>query len=34
MNNPDDDEKLADIDYQDKLADGIVAGVDSYFSQR
>ena len=34
LNNPEDDEKLADEAYQDKLAEGIVAGIDSYFSQK
>ena len=34
LNNPTDDEKLADEDYQKKLAEGIVAGVESYFSQK
>ena len=34
MNNPEDDEKLSDEEYQQKVAEGIVAGIDSYFSQK
>ena len=34
INNPDDDKKLADESYQDKVAEGIVSGIESYFSQK
>jgi N-acetylmuramoyl-L-alanine amidase len=34
LNNQQDDEKLAEEDYQQKIAEGIVAGIDSYFSQK
>lgn len=34
IKNDSDDEKLNDSDYQVKLADGIAAGVDSYFAQK
>ena len=34
INNSEDDEKLSDEEYQKKVAEGIVAGIDSYFSQK
>lgn len=34
LNNPEDDEKLSSEEYQQKVAEGIVAGIDSYFSQK
>ncbi len=34
INNPVDDEKLSDTDYQQEVALGIAAGVESYFAQR
>ncbi|SFN58699.1 N-acetylmuramoyl-L-alanine amidase [Pseudobutyrivibrio sp. UC1225] len=34
MNNPEDDENLSQEEYQQKVAEGIVAGIDSYFSQK
>ena len=32
--NEDEEEKLLNVDYQQELADGIAAGLDSYFTQR
>lgn len=34
MSNPDEDKLLASDDYQDKLADGIVKGVEEYFNEK
>ena len=34
LRNSDDDEKLEDMEYQDKVAEGIAAGIDSYFAQK
>ncbi len=34
LNNPEDDEKLADSDYIQKVAEGIVSGIDSYYAQK
>lgn len=34
LKNSQDDEKLTDDEYQDKVAEGIAAGIDSYFAQK
>lgn len=34
LNNPEDDERLNDSEYLLKIAEGIVSGIDSYYSQK